>query len=86
MTIQEDAERLRAIASSEYLPIEITRQMQTRLLDINTAVMGILGQTEQGQHITQLVGVAAESFNQTIGALQQLETAIHDAADYHARG
>lgn len=36
--------------------------------------------------IIDYVSRASDCFESTIGALQQVEIAIHDAADYHARG
>ncbi|GAA1030765.1 MULTISPECIES: hypothetical protein [Amycolatopsis] len=87
MSIQEEAESLRAIASSDHLPIGMVRQMQGNLQNIIAEVAHTLGRDSNGTHeIANCIGVASAKFEEVLGALQNVEKAIHDAADYHARG
>lgn len=86
MTIQEDAQRLRAIASSGALPIALTSQVENQLLELNAQVMAILD--PNSEHATSILGLAnaaAEAISNARAALQAVESAIHDAADHYGR-
>ncbi|MFJ1765084.1 hypothetical protein ACIOD2_32485 [Amycolatopsis sp. NPDC088138] len=85
MTIQDDAERLRALASSDTLPIGIMSQAENQLLDLNAQVMAILNpNTQHATNILGLANAAAESISAARAALQAVESAIHDAADHYS--
>lgn len=84
MTIQDDAEALRAIASSDHLPIGLLAAAEGQLLDINALVLAIL--RPDSQHATNILGLAdaaAQRIGEAKAALQALESAIHDAADHY---
>lgn len=88
MSIYEEAEQLRAIASSDRLPIGLIREAQSKTVETQNAVLHVLGSMEgdHAQTIANMAAAANEHLESALAALQGLESAIHDAADYHARG
>lgn len=87
MSIQEEAERLRAIASSDGLPTNLLMLANDKLDSVRGQVLAVLGdQSQQAGNINGMLGAAADAIGTALGAVQQVGRAIHDAADYHARG
>ncbi|MGW4127934.1 hypothetical protein [Amycolatopsis japonica] len=87
MSIQEEAERLRAIASSESIPVGVLLAAQQSLDSVLEQTMAVLGmQAQSFGNIAGFIGAAKQAIDSGITACQAVETAIHDAADYHARG
>lgn len=80
--------QLRAIASSsEYIPIGMVAAASSQLDSTQAQVMAILPDTSQHREpLNGMIAAAKESLDHAVGALNELEKAIHDAADGHARG
>lgn len=87
MPAQEDAERLRIIASSQEFPTPLLRAADQAFEPILAEVLSIIG--EQSQHRETVQGAASTArdlIDNAIAATMAFEAAIHDAADGHARG
>jgi len=87
MSAAEDAERLRNIASSQDFPTPLIRAAADAVDGILAQVLDIIG--EQSQHRDTVVGhanLAKDKAGEAIAAFIQFESAIHNAADGHARG
>lgn len=87
MSAAEDAERLRNIASSQDFPTPLIRAAADAVDGILAQVLAIIG--EQSQHRDAVVGhanLAKDKAGEAIAAFIQFESAIHNAADGHARG
>lgn len=82
MSISDDINRLRDIASSERIPIATLVALQRSLMDINAEVISILG-----ENLVSTLGIGAtaasagSALQATIAAFQEYESAIHDSAD-----
>lgn len=87
MSIQDDIEKLRALASSERIPVELIALIQEGLLQMNSEVAAILG---DGHAFYEGIGAKAATINEKLSEAQaaclEYETAIHDAADKLERG
>ena len=87
MPASEDAERLRNIATSQDFPTPRIRAAADAVDGILAQVLNIIG--EQSQHRDTVVGhanLAKDKAGEAIAAFIQFESAIHNAADGHARG
>ncbi len=87
MSIQEDAEQLRNIASSQDFPTGLLRAADSKFDEIVAQVQNIVG--DQSQHLDKVRGaaeIAKDKIDEAIAATMNFEAAIHDAADGHARG
>lgn len=87
MSIQEDAEQLRNIASSQDFPTGLLRAADSKFDEIVAQVQNIVG--DQSQHLEKVRGaaeIAKDKIDEAIAATMNFEAAIHDAADGHARG
>lgn len=86
--MEDEANRLRAIASSsEHIPIGMVAQAATQLDGLQAQVMAALPATSQhADAINGMIAAAKESLDHAVGALREIETAIHNAADGHSRG
>lgn len=87
MSVQDEAERLRGLASSRAIPIEILHQAEQELDNLQAEVRSILG--DVSQHLPALEAAVAEvkaGLQQAIGAAKGFEEMLHNAADGHARG
>lgn len=87
MSAQEDAERLRSIASSNDFPTPLIRAAHDAVDGILAQVLEIIG--DSSQHRETVAGHAAlakDKAGEAIAAMIQFESAIHNAADGHARG
>jgi len=87
MSIQDDIEKLRRLASSERIPVELIAMIQEGLLQLNSEVASILG---EGHGFYHGIGALAAEINSHLSAATasclEYETAIHDAADLLERG
>lgn len=87
MSFSDEAEQLRAVASSREFPIALIQQASQSFDDMFAQCSQILG--AQSQH-TQTVGGAIEAakaaLQSALEAAKYVEKTIHDAADGHARG
>jgi hypothetical protein len=87
MSIQDDIEKLRSLASSERIPVELIALIQEGLLQMNSEVAAILG---EGHGFYHGIGACAAQINEHLAAAQaaclEYETAIHDAADRLEQG
>jgi hypothetical protein len=82
MSIMDDVNKLRAIASSEWIPIETIRIIQQNLLELNASIAGILGsQSAHFNQITPYSDAAGRHLEQALASFQGYESAIHDVAD-----
>lgn len=86
MSIQEDAERLRSVASSDNIPVGVLLSASQSLDGVQAQVTDVLGTTQSAANINGLIGAAKQAIESAVAACQAVETGIHDAADYHARG
>jgi len=85
-TFGEQAEQLRAIASSENIPIGVLLSAQQQLDQVSGQVTGLIDSSSE--HYNNVIGMcsaARDAVGNAIAALKQMETAIHDAADHHSR-
>jgi len=82
MSMSDDIEKLRRLASSDRIPFELIALMQEGLLQLNSEVAAILG---EGHGFYHGIGALAADINQKLSeasaACSEYETAIHDAAD-----
>lgn len=87
LSFSDEAEQLRSVASSREFPIALLQQASQSFDDMFAQCSQILG--GQSQH-TQTVGGAIEAakaaLQSALEAAKNVEKAIHDAADGHARG
>lgn len=86
MSIQEEAERLAQLASSDSIPTALLLEAEARLDTVLAQAVATLG-SEGGDaaSISGWVRLAQEQINHAIAACQQLETGMHDIADSHRR-
>ncbi|MFD6073535.1 hypothetical protein [Amycolatopsis lurida] len=87
VSVQDEAERLRSLAASREIPIEILNQASERLDGLMGQVREILG--SMSVHLSPLEGLVQEvkgALATAVGAGQQFEAALYVAADAHARG
>lgn len=85
MSIQDQAEQLRQLASGDQIPTGLLRESASRLESMQGEIQRILGGNERGLAINSQISLALEQINGAIAAVQQVETMTHDAADYHGR-
>lgn len=82
MSISDDVNRLRDIASSDRIPTAAIRAIQISMLDTNAVVADILG---PGHGFYQGIGATSAEISRhldaALAACQEYESAIHDAAD-----
>lgn len=86
-TNDELAERLRAIASSDRIPIGYIRAATDSLIGVGEEIMTILSPTSS--HYSPVMGAMGEAQGQldnALAALAQFERTLHDAADAHQAG
>jgi hypothetical protein len=88
VSIEDEASRLRAIASSsDAIPIGMVAHAATLLDGLRAQVMAALpAQSQHADPINGLITAAKESLDHAVGALNEIERAIHNAADGHSRG
>jgi len=87
MSIHDDIRRLRAIATSERIPIETIRGLQGDILLVNSEVREILGDGHGFYHgIGATAAELSAKLDEAIAAAQEWESAIHDAADRLEQG
>lgn len=87
MSLADDIERLRQIASSDAIPFVALRGLQQQLLDTNATVAGILGPGHGLAHgIGGCAAQVSQKLDEAIAACQEYESAIHDAADLLEQG
>lgn len=87
MSIQDDIEALRQIASSDKLPFGELNRLQSELLDVNAEVMRILGPGSGFAHgIGGCAAAVSDAISTAVARLGEFESAIHDAADRLAEG
>lgn len=87
MSAQEDAERLRSIASSNDFPTPLIRAAHDAVDGILAQVLEIIGDSSQHREtVTGHANLAKDKADEAIAAMIQFESAIHNAADGHARG
>lgn len=87
MSAQEDAERLRLIASSNDFPTPLIRAAHDAVDGILAQVLAIIGDTSQHREtVAGHAALAKDKCGEAIAAMIQFESSIHNAADGHARG
>ncbi|OXM57058.1 hypothetical protein CFP71_10000 [Amycolatopsis thailandensis] len=85
MSIPGDASILASLASSQEIPIEVLTEAQNSLDGLRGKLVLILGTTSQRAiEIYGLIEAVKESLEDTKRVSKSLESAIHDAADYHS--
>lgn len=87
MSVQDESDKIRGLASSEDIPIERLHDAAERMKNLHAQARELVG--PNSQHLGDLDGLAqmvADALETAIGAAKQYENKLHDAADAHARG
>lgn len=84
MTIQEQAQQLLAVA--EQLPTAHVQGLSNELVNVQSQVAGILGDTSSANSIQNAISRTQQLLNDVGTSLEQLSQEIQSAAQHHMRG
>ncbi|WIX78731.1 hypothetical protein QRX50_46610 [Amycolatopsis carbonis] len=84
MTIQEQAQQLELLADS--VPTGIALATKGELEDLQSQVLGLLGETSTATSIQGAIQLAGQQIDEVAAALENVRMQIKDAAQHHLQG
>ncbi|WP_328607503.1 hypothetical protein OG943_47875 [Amycolatopsis sp. NBC_00345] len=84
MTIQEQAQQLEQLA--DQVPTGIALATKSELADLQSQVLGLLGETSTATAIQGSIQLASQQIDDVAAALENVRIQIKDAAQHHLRG
>ncbi|HEY2057237.1 MAG TPA: hypothetical protein VGL64_03965 [Amycolatopsis sp.] len=84
MTIQEQAQQLEQLA--DQVPTGIALATKSELADLQSQVLGLLGETSTATAIQGSIQLASQQIDDVAAALENVRIQIKDAAQHHLQG